>query len=152
MDEIIGDLDLVTFLNFLTPFRLRWKRKYIPELPGYQFFTLDPLPGSSGGIAFYFKDQVCFRVSKAMSSAENSILWIYLQHHNSPTKDLYLCVVYAVHAGGSADKKISFWKELNGSTSYFQQNQEMWFSSEILMLVLAQLLATMPRTRTRSTC
>ena len=97
------------------------QRKYIPELPGYKFFTLDPLPGSSGGIAFYFKDKIRFSISKAMPSASNSILWIYFQHHGRPTKDLYICVVYAVHSYGSAEKKLSIWKELNGSTTKFQQ-------------------------------
>ena len=57
------------------------QRKHIPELPEYKYFTLDPLPGSSGGIAFYYKNKVSFRISKALSSLNNSILWIYLQHH-----------------------------------------------------------------------
>ena len=56
-----------------------------------------------------------------MSSTCNSILWIYIHSHSGPTNDLYICVVYAVQSGGSADKKLSFWKELNGSTSNLQQ-------------------------------
>ena len=69
---------------------------------------------------FYFKNQVSFRISKALSSLSNSILWIYLQHHADPRNDLYICVAYAVHSGGSTAKKSSFWKELDGSTSKFQ--------------------------------
>ena len=58
-------------------------RKGIPDLQGYKHFTLDPFPGSSGGIAFYFKETLSYRVSKVFSSVNNSILWMHLQNHKN---------------------------------------------------------------------
>ena len=96
-------------------------RKDIPELPGYKYFTQDPLPGSSGGIAVYFKETLSFRISKVFSSVDNSILWINLKHHKSQKDDLFICVVYAVQSYAPKNKKQVFWKELNDTTSSFQQ-------------------------------
>ena len=49
-------------------------RKDIPTLPNYGHFTLNPLAGSSGGIVFYYQNFLRYRVSKARSSTQNSIL------------------------------------------------------------------------------
>ena len=96
------------------------KRKDIPGLPNYNFFSLDPLDGSSGGIALYLRQSLCFRTSIAFSSVSNSIIWIHLRHHVSSSKDLYICGVYAPTATSSNTKKVSFWEELNSTTSDFQ--------------------------------
>ena len=83
-------------------------RKDIPTLPKYGHYTLNPLAGSSGGIVFYYQNFLRYRVSKARSSAQNSILWVYVQHHKSPCNDLYIGAVYAVQSCGPADRKESF--------------------------------------------
>ena len=96
------------------------KRKDIPDLLNYSSLSQDPLDGSSGGIVFYYKDQLCFRISIVSNSTCNSILWIHLRHHQSATKDLYICGLYAPTANSSDKKKISFYNELNRTTSEFQ--------------------------------
>ena len=81
------------------------KRKDIPDLAGYNFYSQDPFKGSSGGIVLYFKKNLCFRLSKAYSSDSASILWIKLQHHKNRLRDLYVCGVYAPCADVTLDKK-----------------------------------------------
>ena len=96
------------------------KRKDIPKLLDYNFLSQDPLDGSSGGIVFYYRVQLCFRISIVSNSTNNSILWIHLRHHQSTTEDLYICGLYAPTANSSETKKTSFWNELNHTTSEFQ--------------------------------
>ena len=98
------------------------KRKDIPCLPCYSFLSLNPLEGSSGGIVFYYKDSLRFRTSIVSASPCNSILWIHLRHHQSTSKDLYICGVYAPTANCPSNKKISFYNELNRMTSEFQSS------------------------------
>ena len=119
---------LRTYINLHSPTIIvltetKRSRRYIPVLPGYGLFTLNPLPGSSGGIAFYYKDSLQWRISKVLASSKNSIMWVHLQHHRSRISDLYICAVYAVHSGGHNDMRTSFWKELGGSTTKFQEKQ-----------------------------
>ena len=96
-------------------------RKDIPKISGYSLITHDPLRGSSGGIAIYFKDSLKFRFSTAFSSTKHSIIWTHLQHHHTSSNDLYLCVVYAPQASAASDKKSLFWEELDVSTTQFQE-------------------------------
>ena len=96
------------------------KRKYIPSLPHYNFFSLDPLEGSSGGIVFYYKDSLRFRISIVFESTCNSIVWVHLRHHVSAYEDLYICGVYAPNATSPRDRITSFYKELNCTTFLFQ--------------------------------
>ena len=96
------------------------KRKDIPTLPNYRSLCLDPLEGSSGGIVFYYKDQLRFRISIVSTSTCNSILWIHMRHHHSASKDLYICGVYAPTASCPEKRKTSFYDELNRTTSKFQ--------------------------------
>ena len=95
------------------------KRRDIPKLPNYHHFTLDPLEGSSGGIVFYYDGKLSFRTSIAHASTYNSILWTHLRHHISPSSDLYFCAVYAPTANSPKDRKLSFYRELSGTTSKF---------------------------------
>ena len=95
------------------------KRKDIPNLPNYRHYTLDPLDGSSGGIVLYYKEELSFRTSIAHVSACNSLLWTHLRHHLSPSKDLYICGVYAPTANSPQERKLSFYGELSGTTSKF---------------------------------
>ena len=95
-------------------------RKNIPSLQGYNLFTQDPLKGSSGGICFYYKKTLRYRISKVLSSTTNSILWVHLQHHITASKDLYICAAYAPHSNKSKARKTSFYEELDGSTSRFR--------------------------------
>ena len=96
------------------------KRKGLPLIPFYKLFTQKPLAGSSGGIALYFKETISFRISKIPSSKTNSILWAHLQHHVDSENDLYICAVYAPCADCPRDKIISFYDELNRSTTKLQ--------------------------------
>ena len=45
---------------------------------------------------------------------------MHLQHHETNISDLYICTVYSPHAESPKDKKNSFYTELNGSTTQFQ--------------------------------
>ena len=92
----------------------------MPKLPEYNFMTLDPFTGCSGGICIYYKLTIRFRISKVFSSTKNSILWIHLQHHKKSSKDLYICAVYAPQASCHKDKRIDFYDELDGLTSSFR--------------------------------
>ena len=96
------------------------KRKDIPSLPIYRLFSLDPLDGCLGGIAFYYKTHLRFGISIVLTSTQNSILWVHLRHHETTYKDVYICAVYAPNANSSEVKKTSFYKELNRSTTQFQ--------------------------------
>ena len=98
------------------------KRKDIPFLPCYSFLSLDPLEGSSGGIVFYHKDCLRFCTSIVSASPCNSILWIDLRHHQSSSKHLYIGGVYAPTANCPNSRKISFYNELNRTTSEFQSS------------------------------
>ena len=99
----------------------RRKRKDIPEIKGYSMFTLDPPQGSSGGIVVYFNNSLSFRTSKVFVSTEHNIIWVLLQHHETSTNDLYLCVVYAPQAYSTTSIKSAFYDELNGTTAKFQE-------------------------------
>ena len=96
------------------------KRKDIPSLPSFGLFSQDPLDGSSGGIALYYKNYLRFRISIVWTSTKNSILWVHLRHHDTLSNDLYICGVYAPNANSSESRKLSFYTELNRSTSQFQ--------------------------------
>ena len=84
------------------------KRKDIPPLPDYGLFSLDPLDASSGGIAFYYKNHLSFRISTISTSSCNSIIWVHLCHHDSSSKDIYICGVYAPTANSSEEKSYLF--------------------------------------------
>ena len=99
------------------------KRKYIPLLPHYNFFSWDPLENSSGGSVLYFKDTLRFRISIAFESTCNSIVWVHLRHHVSASEDLYICGVYAPNASSPRDRITSFYNELNCTTFLFQDRQ-----------------------------
>ena len=47
-------------------------------------------------------------------------MWIHLQNHENQLNDLYIYSVYAPHSDSTIDKKISFYEELNGSTTELQ--------------------------------
>ena len=106
--------------TLITLIETKVTRKDMPLLSGYGLFTRDPLFGSSGGIAFYYKDTLAFQISKLPSSSKDSIPWVHLQNNENPSKDLYICSVYAPHAESTKEKKMSFYKELNGSTAEIQ--------------------------------
>ena len=119
--SVLRKLIFTNHPTFILLTETKRKRAQIPILPNYSLLSLDPLKGCSGGIAFYFEKNLCFHISVAFTSVNNSILWVHLQHHISRSKDLYICGVYAPNASCIDSRKTSFYEELNSTTFQFQK-------------------------------
>ena len=111
--------------SFVALTETKTRSNKIPALDGYECITLDPFElGSSGGVALYYRKLLCYTVSIALSSTENSLLWIRLDNVDSMKKVIYIAVVYAPTAtpyNATQRTKIdNFYDELNTTIPRFQ--------------------------------